>query len=41
MARTPGKAVDGHLVVDESFDAMLDLVFNEWEDNLRRWRDGD
>lgn len=33
----PGKGWD---VVDGTYDVAQDAMFNEYEDNLRRWRDG-
>jgi hypothetical protein len=33
-------AQDGWEAVDKGYDSASDVMFNEWEDNLRRWRDG-
>jgi hypothetical protein len=33
-------AQDGWEVVDQGYDGATNVMFNEWEGNLRRWRDG-
>lgn len=35
-----GLAGEGWDVVDDTYDMAQEAMFNEYEDNLRRWRDG-